>query len=63
MGRVRKSVLELPSAHNVMHVIEVGTSLTNLIFLVVTSGSYMAVGSSLFGNLLPERLACRMAVP
>jgi len=61
--RARRSVLELPSALNVMNVIEVGRSLNNLIFFVVTSGSYRAAGGSLFGNLLPERLDCRMAVP
>jgi hypothetical protein len=60
--RVRKSVLELPSALNVMHVIEVGRSLKTQFFFV-TIGSYRAVGGSLFGNLLPERLTCRMAVP
>jgi len=31
-------------------------------FFVATRGSYMAVGGSLFGNLLRQRLACRMAV-
>jgi len=45
-----------------MHVIEVGRILKKLIFFVVAIDSYRAVDGSLFENLLPEKLICRLAV-